>query len=153
MCSPNRAKIIWGLTKELAISDTGSKILLIPINTNISRFLFILFFYCSWAQHSVNSSVVEGGENNSIFFCCCLMFKAFIKCLEDRGVFLLLTSSALISETSKNNLFEKLFLVCLLLFYQTNNLTFFLIFILCRFWRWANGSTWVTFSPFIPVKR
>lgn len=38
-----------------------------------------------------------------------LMLKALIKCLEDRGVFILLTSSALISETGKDNFFKKLF--------------------------------------------
>lgn len=37
------------------------------------------------------------------------MFKAIIKCLEDREFFILLTSSTLLSETSKDNFFEKIF--------------------------------------------
>ena len=40
---------------------------------------------------------------------CFFMFKAIIKCLEDREFFILLTSSAFMSETGKDNFFEKMF--------------------------------------------
>lgn len=53
------------------------------------------------------------------------MFQALIKCLEDRGFFILLTSSALIPEPGKDKLSGEKILMFLFLFHKINNLHFF----------------------------